>query len=1010
MALNQLLHRKSQLTRRRRASSIRMMRNVEVPRYECQRSSKTVVYITSIDNGSDYWEIPIRYSRYHEFWSALCKTDKKWVSKLPFPEKSFGFGKDSPDYRRRQLDLFMRQLNALFTSLSAEGQDLVLDFLEAKHHLYHYERESSLYDHYDDEKASRRGFKSSTHSETDCEDNQSEPRIDSPSFPDRSSSLHHTRSSSLHSSHCSSVHEEMKLPLQATPRVTPSAAPCKEVPLTPSPSAAPSKEVLLTPSPSAAPSKEVLLSPSPTAMMAPQHVAPPVEINAVQPTTSKLQSLVSQVELYAAPDHDSTLPLWQQESTLSTYTRPAHLNPVVVKTWARYGEPTADMAGVESNILFDGRNFTVQTRMTLGRCQRLCKKLQGRCKAYVWRKMGGGTCMIKDVVGAKRLVDGAVSKRTKIPEHVDPLPVAQTTTTWGLPLPTYTFSYTSNASWLDEKNLRTKGYPLHSFGHVYSIGECATLATTVFQTLFTYNPTKLECYVYAYARKATEPGVYMRKSNGIMFDALPEAFQTAEVVNGTSLTDCATACEKSICVAYRLDGSSCKLYAPSIHGNDYFAGWIHQPLIRRDVNHFQYLNLRGYALDGLNVTSTIPSISTLDACALAANSTGNILFAFNAVAQTCSMLNIGKSMNTTTYLMNNPTSSVPLLNAAFTNGSVDRILVEKVDNASSCALPPLCQVTSNECFATTFNSSSNECELYKAKRSFEGNLEIGWLAKTSLPTKLNTTEKVAFFVTAHQDDHELFMIQSVLNSIGEANTKVIFVYITAGDLFSLLKWEKRERSTIVGTQVALEYHGLYQTNAVYENVDIGKHTITKVTMGNAIHYMMRLPEAGSTRMMNPGNRKSSLWMTSMDKPNERYNSYNDVKMVVENILELEAEGISHIEFHTSEFLRMNMVYNSTVQEDHFLHRATGELTASIIESHPKWQSCAHQQYYFGYQKWMWTPDLPPTVAQFQRYLWLREFAGIMDPRNSSNGWDFHAKQLGRMYKSRIITPSVTSCL
>ncbi|OQR94446.1 hypothetical protein ACHHYP_01288 [Achlya hypogyna] len=281
---------KSRLTRRR-ASSIRTMHAVEVPRYEVQRHSKTVVYITSVDNGSDYWELPIRYSRYHDFFSALCKTDKKWVSKLPFPEKSFGFGKDSPDYRRRQLDLFMRQLNSLFTSLSAEGQDLVMDFLEAKHHVYHYERESSIYDHYDDVKSSRRGYKSSVASETDCEDNQSEHNIDSPSptFPDRTSSLHHhARSSSMHSSHCSSINEveETKLP------------PCVEEVARPVPAA-----------PAAAPA--VVVAPSP----------PP-----------QVPTLVSQVEFYSAPAHN--VPAWQpSETTLSTYMRPAHLNPVVVKTW-----------------------------------------------------------------------------------------------------------------------------------------------------------------------------------------------------------------------------------------------------------------------------------------------------------------------------------------------------------------------------------------------------------------------------------------------------------------------------------------------------------------------------------------------------------------------------------------------------------------------------------------------------------------------------------------------------
>ncbi|OQS02809.1 dual specificity mitogen-activated protein kinase kinase [Thraustotheca clavata] len=110
-----------------------------------------------------------------------------------------------------------------------------------------------------------------------------------------------------------------------------------------------------------------------------------------------------------------------------------------------------------------------------------------------------------------------------------------------------------------------RSFRLHSFGHVKNIGECATLATTIYQTLFTYVPSTQDCLVYEYVQNGSAPSIHMLDRNEIIIDALPETFQTADEVNGATLNDCVKACKNTFCAGYRLDESSCKLYAPSIH-------------------------------------------------------------------------------------------------------------------------------------------------------------------------------------------------------------------------------------------------------------------------------------------------------------------------------------------------------------------------------------------------------------------------------------------------------------
>ncbi|OQR94442.1 hypothetical protein ACHHYP_01287 [Achlya hypogyna] len=673
-------------------------------------------------------------------------------------------------------------------------------------------------------------------------------------------------------------------------------------------------------------------------------------------------------------------------------------------------------ASLQADVAFDGHNVSVIKRCTLDACFSRCSAFGARCKAFVYRD---ATCVLKDTVGHRRFAPGAVSSLRTSANVTAPVlraanaSVAFATSEWAHPLPALAFGYLPSAAWLDEQVTGATAWPMHTFTLVESIGECAHLAASVHQPLFSYATATQQCIVFEYDASA-QPTVaaYMRGVDGdVHFDAVPAAFLVADADDIVApLADCQLLCRRqaATCAGYRVtDAGKCQLVAPVLQvppvnasNNSIAAGWVHVPVRHHQVDGVRYVSLRGYTLG--ESPGTVSTAASLDACATAAATAGAQLFTFTPTSKRCVVTTLATVATVAVALVDYPASPVVHLRAAFPPGTVVPIATAVAGSVANCSR--LCQVSRNECFGTTHDNATGLCTLFKAHR---GASTVGWVAPTRLPTTVEAPTKAAFFVTAHQDDHELFMVGSFVASLGEPRTKTVVVYTTAGDLFGSLRWPGREQATLQGTTVGVEYFGLYDPRATITNVTVKGHSITRVAVGNAVHYCLRLPEAGAARFLDASFANASVSMAPVDKPAERYTSYAEVRGVVQAIMEREADGIPKVEFHTSEH-----GVNASVrgEADHQLHKLTGAMVASIVAAHPTWAKCAMVQFYFGYQKWSHAPDLEPATADFQRYLWLREFAGVMNPKNTTNGWDFHVKQLGRMYISRTLGSNTTSCL
>ncbi|OQR83279.1 hypothetical protein ACHHYP_20751 [Achlya hypogyna] len=89
--------------------------------------SKFTAYITTVEDDGHTWDVPIRYSRFHEFFGQITKTDKH-VTALAFPQKVLFTPSNAT--RQRQLHDFMMQLADAVPTLSEDGRALVMELLE----------------------------------------------------------------------------------------------------------------------------------------------------------------------------------------------------------------------------------------------------------------------------------------------------------------------------------------------------------------------------------------------------------------------------------------------------------------------------------------------------------------------------------------------------------------------------------------------------------------------------------------------------------------------------------------------------------------------------------------------------------------------------------------------------------------------------------------------------------------------------------------------------------------
>ncbi|KAH9128116.1 hypothetical protein AeMF1_001669 [Aphanomyces euteiches] len=304
---------------------------------------------------------------------------------------------------------------------------------------------------------------------------------------------------------------------------------------------------------------------------------------------------------------------------------------------------------------------------------------------------------------------------------------------------------------------------------------------------------------------------------------------------------------------------------------------------------------------------------------------------------------------------------------------------------------------------------TDKCALYAPAAARSSSVVAGWVFTplnanpvANLPTFANAT-KVAFYVVAHEDDHELFMSNNYHVSVNDSKTKVVFVYTTAGDDSLGDAWRRaRELGTLAATKAWVDHVGKFKSDPTSDVVTINGHKIARVTIGNCVHYFMRVPEYGAdgaSGFMALVNDEKPV--VPMDDTANYYQNRDDLKTTLAGIITKEATGFTAI--------GMNAQDPKGEQPDHDMHLATGALVYDIVNDNAKWKICVPQKYFYDYQTWNDDVNVIPEVETLQRYAWLRLSQAIYAYDATILFWSEHAINLGRTYIRRSIDASASSC-
>lgn len=116
---------------------------------------------------------------------------------------------------------------------------------------------------------------------------------------------------------------------------------------------------------------------------------------------------------------------------------------------------------------------------------------------------------------------------------------------------------------------------------------------------------------------------------------------------------------------------------------------------------------------------------------------------------------------------------------------------------------------------------------------------------------------ISFFVVAHQDDWQLFYGQQAFSDLKEADSRVVFIYTTAGDAGKTGGWwQARERGALASQALALGLDPPQHPGTI----EINNHPIAIYDAGSFVSYHMRLPD-GNVK----GNGFESTGSVSLDK-------------------------------------------------------------------------------------------------------------------------------------------------
>jgi hypothetical protein len=191
---------------------------------------------------------------------------------------------------------------------------------------------------------------------------------------------------------------------------------------------------------------------------------------------------------------------------------------------------------------------------------------------------------------------------------------------------------------------------------------------------------------------------------------------------------------------------------------------------------------------------------------------------------------------------------------------------------------------------------------------------------------------VAFYITAHEDDWELFRGEQAYADIqSDPSYKIVFIHTTAGDAGSIDGWwEAREQGAITAVRAALPAQPLTI------HVDhFNGHPVQRYTCANTTIYFMRLPDGSPDGTGYPSTNHQSLsHLRDSNKPivavdrSTIYTTWSDFCDTLSAMVRAERQGVPQ----EHPWINAGDYSASTNPGDHADHKATGDAVRSFARA------------------------------------------------------------------------------
>ena len=181
-------------------------------------------------------------------------------------------------------------------------------------------------------------------------------------------------------------------------------------------------------------------------------------------------------------------------------------------------------------------------------------------------------------------------------------------------------------------------------------------------------------------------------------------------------------------------------------------------------------------------------------------------------------------------------------------------------------------------------------------------------------TSNETYDSVSFYIVAHQDDWQLFMTPDAYDDLIRHNTKVTFIYSSAGDAGNdSTYWLAREKGALRSVQYALDSHQSPPQEIITTQKSVAGHLLHYCRYKDVGNYFLRLPDGcmsgkGSERYgfesITKLHKREIEAITAVDK-STTYRSWEDLYATLAAIIQEESKEYTNVCLNTSDFLLSN---------------------------------------------------------------------------------------------------------